>query len=97
MGLCRRGLILAISFGTLGRDPVFRLANYFFLAGIPLLVGTLVWHARVRSVHGWWLVAGLSALFAGAVFTALRNLSVVPMNTVTQYGAQLGAALRFRC
>jgi GGDEF domain-containing protein len=86
-------VILAISFGTLGRDPVFRLANYFFLAGIPLLVGTLVWHARFRSVHGWWLVVGLSALFAGAIFTAMRNLGVLPMNTVTQYGAQLGAAV----
>ncbi len=87
------GLVLAILFATLGRDPVFRLANYFFLAGIPLLVGTLVWHARFRSVHGWWLVAGLSALFAGAAFTAMRNLGVIPMNTVTQYGAQLGAAV----
>ena len=60
---------------------------------LALLLGTLVWHARVRSVHGWWLVAGVSALFFGAVFTAMRNLGVVPMNTVTQYGAQLGAAL----
>jgi len=87
------GLVFAGLFATIGRDPVFRLANYYFLAGIPLLLGTLIWHARVRSVHGWWLVAGLSALFGGAVFTALRNLNVVPMNTVTQYGAQLGAAL----
>lgn len=87
------GLLFAVLFATIGRDPVFRLANYYFLAGIPLLLGTLVWHARVRSVHGWWLVAGVSALFSGAVFTAMRNLGVVPMNVVTQYGAQLGAAL----
>ena len=87
------GLVFAGLFATVGRDPMFRLANYYFLAGIPLLLGSLIWHARVRSAHGWWLVAGVSALFAGAVFTAMRNLGVVPMNTVTQYGAQLGAAV----
>ena len=92
--LCRGRLWSSRSlFGTLGRDPVFRLANYYFLAGHSPLVGSLVWHARARSVHGWWLVAGLSAMFAGAVFTAMRNLGVMPMNGLTQYGAQIGAAI----
>jgi GGDEF domain-containing protein len=87
------GLTLAALFASVGRDPVFRLANYYFLAGIPLCLGTLVVYARTRSVHGWWFVAGFSALYAGALFTALRNLGLMPMNMATQYGAQIGAGL----
>jgi two-component system, sensor histidine kinase LadS len=87
------GLVLATLFVLLGRDPVFRPANYYFLLGIPLCLGALVWYARTRSVHGWWLVGGLSAMYAGAIFTAMRNLGVMPMNGLTQYGAQIGAAI----
>jgi GGDEF domain-containing protein len=93
VGYAAAGLVIAILFATLGRDPVFRFANFFFLAGIPLLVGSLVWYSRTRSVHGWWLVGGLSAMYAGAIFTVMRNLGVMPMNMVTQYGAQIGAAI----
>lgn len=87
------GLTLAALFAIVGREPVFRLANYYFLVGIPICLGVLVWYAWARSVHGWWFVAGFTALYAGALFTALRNLGLMPMNLATQYGAQIGAGL----
>ena len=101
-GLARglgRVLLFAVLFATIGRDPMFRLANYYFLAGIPLLLGTLVWHARVRSVHGWWLVAGVSALFSGAAcLEQARSVAVIVCGGVgvtaqqlADWRAQLGA------
>lgn len=88
IGVLITGIILVI-----GREPGFVLANLYFLAGIPVSIGPLVWFARERSRHGWWLVAGMAVLYLGALPIPLRNAGLLPMNGLTLYAPQFGAAL----
>lgn len=88
------GLLLSVLLLLLGRGPaLFLVVNLYFLASFPVCCGVLVWFARSRAAYGWWLVAGLLALLAGALLVALRNLGFLPNGNATQYGAQIGAAL----
>ncbi len=87
------GLVIALVILTVGRNPGFLLANLYFLAGIPLCLGPLIWFSRARSRFGWWLVAGMSGLFLGGLFIPLRNAGFMPLNTLTQIGPQIGAAM----
>lgn len=87
------GLLLAAMFVLVGREPTFAAANAYFILTFPLCLPLLVWYAVRRSPAGWWITAGLSALLAGALLQALRNVGVLPMSPATQYGSQIGAAI----
>lgn len=87
------GLLLAAMFVLVGREPTFVAANAYFILTFPLCLPLLVWYALRRSPAGWWIAAGLSALLAGALLQALRNVGVLPMSPATQYGSQIGAAI----
>lgn len=87
------GLMLALLFLTVGRQPFFGVAHLYFLLTLPVFIGVLGWDAARRGPSGWWLVAGFACLLAGASLQALRNLGVLPMSDITQHSAQVGAAL----
>ncbi len=87
------GVVFLATILVLGRPVGMLLSNLYFLAAIPIVVGPLVWFAIARSRYGWWLASGFAIMFAGATFIPLRNAGVVSMNLLTQYGAQVGAAI----
>ncbi len=87
------GLLVTAVILWWGREPGFLLANLYFLSGIPMCLGPLIWFSWSRSRHGWWLVAGMSAMFFGGLFIPLRNAGLMPMNAFTQMGPVAGAAL----
>ena len=87
------GLLITAIILWWGREPGFLLANLYFLAGIPMCLGPLIWFSRSRSRHGWWLVAGMSTMFLSGLFIPLRNAGLMPMNALTQIGPVAGAAL----
>jgi GGDEF domain-containing protein len=93
-GLCRRGGDPRDLVRHAGARPGVPAGQLLFSGGHSAAgrhVGSGMPGSGRSMAGGSW--PGLSALFAGAIFTAMRNLGVLPMNTVTQYGAQLGAAV----
>ena len=90
---CLVGLALLGSFAVFDRDPVFRLVNLYFALCTPVCIFAMVAYALRHPRVGWWFVAGFAALFFGALLAVLRNLGLVPMSPLTQFGAQIGAGL----
>lgn len=87
------GAGLALGFLFVGRDPFFTISGPFYLASFAVYLGAALWYTwRVPRV-GLWVLAGMLALLAGAVFPVLRNMQMLPVSFMTQYGAQLGAAV----
>jgi two-component system, sensor histidine kinase LadS len=82
--------VLVILFLALGREAMFATTNGYGLVGLLLLFGVLVWYSIRRPQVGLWVVAGMGTLIASAVFPVLRNLGLVPVTFVTQYGPQVG-------
>lgn len=93
LALAAVGAVLALGFLFVGRNPFFALSAPYYLASFVVYLGVAVWYAwRIPRV-GFWVLAGVLALFAGSVFPVLRNMQLVPLSFMTQYGAQLGAAI----
>lgn len=87
------GAVLALCFLFVGRNPFFAISGPYYLASFAIYLGVALWYAwRIPSV-GLWVLAGVLAMLAGAVFPVLRNMQLVPVSFMTQYGAQLGVAL----
>lgn len=87
------GAVLALGFLFVGRDPFFAISGPYYLASFVMYFGVALWYAwRIPRV-GLWVLAGVLAVLAGAVFPVLRNMQLVPVSFMTQYGAQLGVAL----
>jgi GGDEF domain-containing protein len=90
---CVLGLALTLAFAVFEREPVFHLANLYFLLCTPLCLVAMTDYALRNPRVGWWFVAGFAALFLGALFAVLRNLGLVAMSPLTQFGAQIGAGV----
>lgn len=87
------GAVLALCFLLVGRDPFFAISGPYYLLSFVIYLGVALWYAwRIPRV-GLWVLAGILAVLAGSVFPILRNMQLVPMSFMTQYGAQLGVAL----
>jgi len=87
------GAVLALGFLFVGRAPFFALSGPYYLASFVIYLGVAVWYAwRIPRV-GLWVLAGILAVLAGSVFPILRNMQLVPLSFMTQYGAQLGVAV----
>ncbi|MDP2819724.1 MAG: 7TM diverse intracellular signaling domain-containing protein [Polaromonas sp.] len=93
LAMAATGVGLALGFLLLGRDPFFAISGPYYLASFAVYLGAALWYAwRIPRV-GLWVLAGMLALLAGAVFPILRNMQLLPISFLTQYGAQLGAAV----
>ncbi|OOG41107.1 7TM diverse intracellular signaling domain-containing protein [Polaromonas sp. A23] len=87
------GAVLALCFLLVGRDPFFAISGPYYLLSFVIYLGVALWYAwRIPRV-GLWVLAGILAVLAGSVFPILRNMQLVPISFMTQYGAQLGVAL----
>lgn len=87
------GAVLALCFLSVGRDPFFAISGPYYLLSFVIYLGVAAWYAwRIPRV-GLWVLAGVLAVLAGSVFPVLRNMQLVPVSFMTQYGAQLGVAL----
>ncbi|MDO8772436.1 MAG: 7TM diverse intracellular signaling domain-containing protein [Burkholderiaceae bacterium] len=87
------GAVLALCFLFVGRDPFFALTGPYYLASFVIYLGVAIWYAwRIPRV-GLWVLAGILAVLGGSVFPILRNMQLVPLSFMTQYGAQLGVAI----
>ena len=94
LGMAATGGVLAMGFLFIGRDPFFAITGPYYLASFVTYLGAALWYAwRIPRV-GLWVLGGVLALIAGALFPLLRDLQLVPMSFWTQYGAQLGAGLQ---
>jgi diguanylate cyclase (GGDEF)-like protein len=90
---CLAGLALIASFTGVDRNVAFRFANYYFLLCSPLCIVAMMAYAQRNPRVGWWFVAAFGVLFVGAVFAVLRNLGMLAMSPLTQFGAQVGAGI----
>lgn len=87
------GAVLALCFLFVGRDPFFAISGPYYLLSFVIYLAVAGWYAwRIPRV-GLWVLAGVLAVLAGSVFPVLRNMQLVPLSFMTQYGAQLGVAL----
>jgi diguanylate cyclase (GGDEF)-like protein len=87
------GAVLALCFLFVGRDPFFAISGPYYLLSFVIYLGVAAWYAwRIPRV-GLWVLAGVLAVLAGSVFPVLRNMQLIPVSFMTQYGAQLGVAL----
>lgn len=87
------GSVLALGFLFVGRNPFFALSGPYYLASFVIYLGVAVWYAwRIPRV-GLWVLAATLVVLAGSVFPILRNMQLVPLSFMTQYGAQLGVAI----
>ena len=93
LAMALAGVGLALGFLLIGRDPFFAISGPYYLASFVVYLGVALWYAwRIPRV-GLWVLAGMLALLTGALFPVLRNMQLVPISFLTQYGAQLGAAV----
>lgn len=93
LAMALAGAALALGFLFVGRDPFFAISGPYYLASFAVYLGVALWYAwRIPRV-GLWVLAGMLALLGGALFPILRNMQLVPVSFMTQYGAQLGAAV----
>lgn len=93
LAMAAAGAALALGFIFFGRDPFFAMTGPYYIASFVIYLGVALWYAwRIPRV-GLWILAGILALLAGALFPVLRNMQLVPMSFWTQYGAQIGAAV----
>ena len=93
LAMALAGAGLALGFLFVGRDPFFAISSPYYLVSFAVYLGASLWYAwRVPRV-GLWVLAGMLALLAGSVFPILRNMQLLPISFLTQYGAQLGAAV----
>jgi two-component system, sensor histidine kinase LadS len=86
-------LALVTAFLALGREAMFSITNAYGLAGLVLIFSVLVWYSMRRPQVGLWVVGGMGTLIATALFPVLRNLGLLPVTFVTQYGPQIGGVL----
>ncbi|MDI1237148.1 MAG: 7TM diverse intracellular signaling domain-containing protein [Polaromonas sp.] len=87
------GAVLAACFLFVGRNPFFAITGPYYLASFVVYLGVALWYAWRTPRVGLWVLAGVLAVLAGAVFPVLRNMQLLPVSFMTQYGAQLGVAL----
>lgn len=93
LAMAAAGATLALGFIFFGRDPFFAITGPYYIGSFVIYLGVALWYAwRIPRV-GLWILAGILALLAGALFPVLRNMQLVPMSFWTQYGAQIGAAV----
>ena len=93
LAMALAGAGLALGFLFVGRDPFCAISSPYYLVSFAVYLGASLWYAwRVPRV-GLWVLAGMLALLAGSVFPILRNMQLLPISFLTQYGAQLGAAV----
>ena len=85
--------LFAAGFLVAGRHPLFPAPNVYALASQAFILGVLVWYTVRRPEVGGWVLAGLTLLVIGTLFPLLRNLGVLPLSLVTQYGPQVGGVL----
>lgn len=57
---------------------------------VLLSVAMYVWH-RHRTSSAKFFLLGWGILLLGAIVTVMQNLGIIPMNTLTNYSAQIGA------
>ena len=84
---------LAACFMLFGRDPFFGLSGPYYLASLGVYLGVSLWYAWRLPRVGVWILAGIAVLLVGSMAPILRNMQLVPLSFMTQYGAQIGAAL----
>lgn len=94
LGMAAAGAGLALGFLLVGRDPLFAISSPYYLASFAVYLGAALWYAWRIPGAGLWVLAGMLALLAGSVFPILRNMQLLPVSFLTQYGAQLGAAVQ---
>lgn len=93
LAMAAAGVVLALCFVFLGRDPFFAVTGPYYIASFVVYLGVAFWYAwRIPRV-GLWILAGIVVVLAGSVFPVLRNMQLVPLSFWTQYGAQIGAAV----
>lgn len=93
LAMSAAGGVLALGFLLLGRDPFFAISGPYYMASFAVYLGVALWYAwRIPRV-GLWILAGIVAVLAGAIYPVLRNMQVLPVSFMTQYGAQIGVAI----
>jgi two-component system, sensor histidine kinase LadS len=80
-------------FILVGRENLFRAPTVYFLPGLVLLLGVLVWYTLRRPSVGLWILGGILVMLAGSLAPLMHNLGLLPMSFLTLHGTQLGAAL----
>ncbi|MFM9880169.1 MAG: 7TM diverse intracellular signaling domain-containing protein [Burkholderiaceae bacterium] len=80
-------------FLLVGREPFFLLSNLVYPLTFAGFIGCLIWYSRRHPRVGLWMLAGYLCLLTGASFPVLRNLLLLPINVLTQYGVQIGSTL----
>lgn len=87
------GAVLALGFVMAGHKPYFAFPSPYYLGSMAVYLGVAGWFARRRPRVGLWVLAAILCLAGGAIFPLLSRFSFLPLNVVTQYAAQIGAAL----
>ncbi|RZJ01313.1 MAG: diguanylate cyclase, partial [Haliea sp.] len=86
------GGAIAVGFLQFGR-ALYVVSSTYYLVSFALLIGVSFWFSRRNPVLGYWVLSAISVLAFCASFTILRNLDVLPLMPLTQYGAQVGLFL----
>ncbi len=87
------GFAIMLAFLILGNKSSFNLATPYYLGSILVYLFVSVWYTWRRPGVGIWVMAAMLCLTVGSIFPILRTQGMMPLNTATQFGAQIGAAL----
>lgn len=92
VGMMAIGGLIALGFLEFGR-ALYIVSSTYYIASFALLLGVSFWYARRNPAMGYWVLGGIGLLTLCATLTILRNLNVLPLMPLTQYGAQMGLFL----
>jgi GGDEF domain-containing protein len=91
--LCAVFLGLTVIAMLFSRETIYRAPSLFLVPGMLLVLGVLAWYSRRRPEVGLWVLAGVTVLVAGSIWSLMRNLGWISPSFLTDNGPQLGAAL----
>jgi diguanylate cyclase (GGDEF)-like protein len=93
LALAAAGAVLALCFLLVGRDPFFALTSPYYIVSFLIYLAVALWYAWHIPHVGLWVLAGIVAVLGGAAFPILRNMQLVPVSFMTQYGMPIGVAV----
>jgi two-component system, sensor histidine kinase LadS len=87
-------LFIVLGFLRFGRNPLFGAYNLYALVSLIFFLGVMGWYSVRRPQVGWWIVAGLGVLAAGAFLPIVRNLGFQGSSIAAQYALQIAGAVQ---